>query len=54
MFFMIPRGTQHYDDPELVRYWGKLLGDDHVIRIGCGIYRANLAASRAATFSCLS
>jgi hypothetical protein len=33
IFFMIPRGTQHYDDPELVRYWGKLLGDDHVIRI---------------------
>lgn len=33
VFFMIPRGTQHYEDPELVRYWGKLLGDDHVIRI---------------------
>lgn len=33
VFFMIPRGTHHYDDPELVRYWGKLLGEDHVVRI---------------------
>lgn len=31
VFFVIPRGTSHYDDTELRRSWRKLLGDDHLI-----------------------
>jgi hypothetical protein len=33
VFFMIPRGTSHYDDPILQNRWDNLLGPDHVIKV---------------------
>ena len=30
IYFLIPRGSDHVNDPELRRYWGQLLGEDHV------------------------
>jgi len=33
VFFIIPKGTQHYDDPRLRERWSDLLGAQHVIML---------------------
>lgn len=33
VFFIIPRGTQHFDDPRLRQRWGELIGHQHVIML---------------------
>lgn len=33
VFFIIPKGTNHFGDPELRKCWANLLGDQHVIML---------------------
>lgn len=33
VFFVIPKGTNHYDDPQLVQFWADLIGAQNVIKL---------------------
>lgn len=61
VFYLIPKGTNHWDNPAITRRWAELVGDQHVVRLedpeavceaiglAIGLVEGTADASRAAS-----